>query len=79
MDKERNKRVRSILVKFKSWKARAVFYKARPESCVNGRKNPNLTVFSVLLDLAKHCYSLLAKAKSIIKDFLSLIFVVPLR
>ena len=68
MDKERNKRVRSILVKFKSWKARAAFDKARPISCVNGRKKPNLTLFSVLLDLTKHRYSLLAKAKSIIKD-----------
>ena len=68
MDKERNKRVRSILVKFKSWKAHAAFYKARQIICVNERKKPNLTLFSMLLDLTKLRYSLLAKAKSIIKD-----------
>ena len=35
---------------------------------VNGRKKPGLTSFSVSLDLTKRRYSLLAKAKSIIKD-----------
>ena len=68
MDKERKKKVRSIIVKFKSWKARATFYKARPKNYVNGRKKPGLTSFSVSLDLTKRRYSLLAKAKSIIKD-----------
>ena len=68
LDKERKKKVRSIIVKFKSWKARAAFYKARPKNYVNGRKKPGLTSFSVSLDLTKRRYSLLAKAKSIIKD-----------
>ena len=68
LDKERNKKVRSIIVKLKSWKARAAFYKARPKKYVSGRKKPGLTSFSASLDLAKRRYSLLAKAKSIIKD-----------
>ena len=68
LDKERKKKVRSIIVKFKSWKARAAFYKARPKNYVNGRRKPGLTSFSVSLDLTKRRYSLLAKAKSIIKD-----------
>ena len=34
LDKERKKKVRSIIVKFKSWKARATFYKARPKNYV---------------------------------------------
>ena len=66
LDKERKKKVWSIIVKFKSWKACAVFYKARPKNYVNRRKKPGLTLFSVSLDLTKCCYSLLAKAKSII-------------
>ena len=68
LDKERNKKFRSILTKFKSLKVRAVFCKARPKMCVNGRKEPHLTLFGVLLDLTKHRYSLLAEAKSIITD-----------
>ena len=44
------------------------FYEARPKNYVNGRKKPGLTSFSVLLDLTKHRYSLLANFKSIIKD-----------
>ena len=68
LDKERKKKIRSIIVKFKSWEARAVFYKARPKNYVNGRKKPGLTSFSMSLDLIKRRYSLLAKAKSVIKD-----------
>ena len=68
LDKEKKMKVRSIVVKFKSWKARAAFYKARPKNYSNGMKKPGLTPFSVLLDLRKRCYSLLATAKSIIKD-----------
>ena len=66
LDKEWKKKVKSIIVKFKSWKVLAVFNKARPENYVNGRKKTGLRLFSVLLDLTKCCYSLLAKAKSII-------------
>ena len=31
LDKERNKKVGSVIVKFKSWKARAAFCKAKPK------------------------------------------------
>ena len=68
LDKEQKKKVRSAIVKFKSWKVRAAFCKARPKNYVNGRMKPGLTSFSVPLDLTKRRYSLLAKAKSIIKD-----------
>ena len=74
LDKKRKKKVRSIIVKFKSWKARAAFYKVRSKNHVNGRKKPRLTLFSVSLDLAKRRYSLLTKAKSIIKDNAAVIF-----
>ena len=68
LDKEQKNKIRSIIVKFKYWKARTAFYKTRPKNYVNGRKKPGLTSFSVSLDLIKRCYSLLAEAKSIIKD-----------
>ena len=68
LDKEWKKKVISIIVKFKSWKACTAFYKARPKNYVNGRKKPGLTSFSVSLDLTRRCYLLLAKAKCIIKD-----------
>ena len=74
LDNKRKKKVRSIIVKFKSWKAFAAFYKARPKKYVNGRKKPGLTSFSVSLDLAKLRYSLLVKTKSIIKDNPAIIF-----
>ena len=57
-----------MIAKFKSWKARTAFYKARPKNYVNGRKKQGLTSFIVSLDRTKLRYSLIAKAKSIIKD-----------
>ena len=74
LDKEQKKKVRSVIFEFKSWKAHAAFYKARPKNYVNGRKKPGLTSFRVLLDLKKRRYSLLAKAKSIIKDNSAVMF-----
>ena len=74
LDKERKKKIKSIIVKFKSRKAHATFYKARPKNYVNRRKKPGLTSFGVSLDLTKRRYSLLAKAKSIIKDDVAVMF-----
>ena len=68
MDKERKRKAGSIIAEFKSWKARTAFYKARPKKYVNGRKKRGLTSFTVSLDRTKLHYSLIAKAKSIIKD-----------
>ena len=55
LDKEQKKKVKSKLVKFKSWKVCVAFYKARPKNYVNGRKKPGLISLSLLLDLTKHC------------------------
>ena len=68
LDKKRKKKVRSMIVKLKSWKARTAFHKARPKNFVDGKKKPGLKSFPVLLDLTKRLDSLLAKARSIIKD-----------
>ena len=32
MDKTKNKKVRSLIIKFKSWKSRITFYKSRPRN-----------------------------------------------
>ena len=49
-------------------------FKARPKNYVNGRKKPGLTSFSVLLDLTKRRYLLLAKATSVVKDNTAVMF-----
>ena len=67
LHKERKKEVWSIIVKFKTWKARAAFYKARPKKYVNGRKKPGLTSSSVSLDLTKRRYSLLPMVLQILQ------------
>ena len=74
LNKKRKKKVRSIIVKSKSWKARVASYKSRPKIYVNGRKKPGLISFTVSPDLTKLCYMLLTKAKSIIKDDFAVMF-----
>ena len=64
MDKKKNK-VRSIIVKFKSWKSRADFYKTRPRNHLDRQKKPGSS-FNVSLDLTKCRYNLLIKAKGLI-------------
>ena len=44
------------------------FYNTRPKNFINGRKKSCARSFTVSLDLTKHCYMLLAKAKGIAKD-----------
>ena len=61
MDKKKNK-VRSIIVKFKSWKSRADFYKTRPRNHLDRQKKPGSS-FNVSLDLTKRRYNLLIKAR----------------
>lgn len=59
-DKVTNKKVQAIIVKFKSWEARKVFYKARPKNH-NVEKKPGS--FSVGLDLTKRRLNLLMSAR----------------
>ena len=68
LDKEREKKVRSIVSNLSLGKGVLRFIKVNQKNYVNGRKKPGLISFSVSLDLTKRSYSLLAKAKSIIKD-----------
>ena len=40
-----DKKIQSIIAKFKSWKFRREFYDATPRNFVNGKKKPGLNFF----------------------------------
>ena len=63
-DKNSSKKAKSIIVKFRSGKARQRFYKGRPRYYADGSKKPG---FTVSVDLTKRRYFLLTKAKGLIK------------
>ena len=65
VDKVKNKTVRSLIIKFKSWRSRSAFYKSRPRNHLERQKKPGSS-FYVSLDLTKRCYDLLMKAKGLI-------------
>ena len=65
MDKTKNKKARSLIIKFKSWKSRITFYKSRPRNHLDRQKKPGST-FNVSLDLTKRRYNLLMKARGLI-------------
>ena len=74
MDKTKNKKVRSLVIKFKSWKSRINFYKSRPRNHLDRQKKPGSS-FNVSLDLTKHCYNLLMKARRLIANNPSVAYV----
>ena len=61
-DNQSGKKVKSIVVKFGSWKARQLFYKIRPRYHTDGSKKPR---FSVSVGLTKRRYLLLSKANPV--------------
>ena len=63
-NKKSGKKVKSIIVKFRSWKARQRFYKGRTWYYADSLKKPG---FIVSVDLPKRRYLLLTKAKGLIK------------
>ena len=67
MDKTKNKKVRSLVIKFKSWKSRITFYKSRPRNHLDRQKKPGSS-FNVSLDLTKHRYNLLMKVRGLIAN-----------
>ena len=66
-DKVSKKKVKSIIVKFKSWKARQKLYNAQPRVQKDGKKKPRQN-FSIFVDLTRRRYQLLSEAKGIVKD-----------
>ena len=61
------KKVKSIIVKFKSWKARQKLCNARPRVQKDGKKKPRQN-FNISVDLTRRCYQLLSEAREIVKD-----------
>ena len=66
-EKNSGKKVKSIIVKFKSRRARKQFYNARPKKFKDGKKKPGSKSFSVSVDLTKRCYLLFRESKELIK------------
>ena len=66
-DKTTGKKVKSITVKFKSWKSRQQLYNSRPRFDKNRKKKPGQN-FTISVDLTKRRYELLMKARGLIKD-----------
>ena len=56
-----------IIIKFKSWKARELFYRSRPRRNADGKKKPGASTFSVNIDLTKRRYELFKHAINSIK------------
>ena len=67
IDKTKNKKVRSLIIKFKSRKSRTTFYKSRPRNHLDRQKKPGSS-FNVSLDLTKRRYNLLMKARGFIAN-----------
>ena len=63
-DKNSGKKVKSVIVKFRSWKARQRFYKGRSRYYADSSKKPG---FTVSVALTKRRCLLLTKAKGLIK------------
>ena len=63
-NKNSGKKVKSITVKFRSWKARQRFYTGLPRHYADSSKKPG---FTVSVNLTKRRYLLLTKAKGLIK------------
>ena len=61
-DKVSKKKVKSTIVKFKSWKARQKLYNVRPRVQKYGKKKPRQN-FSISVDLTKMRYQLLSEAR----------------
>ena len=73
-DKTTGKKVKSIIVKFKSWKSRQQLYNSRLRFDKNRKKKPGQH-FTISVGLTKRRYELLMKARGLIKDNDSIDFV----
>ena len=60
--------MKSIIIKFKSWRYKQDIYRNRPRRFENGKKKPGENSFRVSLDLTKRRYNLLKIAQGIVKE-----------
>ena len=75
VEKTSGKKVKSFIIKYKSWDVQSRFYKARPEGNSEGKKIPGSRVFTVSVDLTKRRYNWLTRFKKLIKDKASVHYV----
>ena len=55
INKNAGKKVKPIIVKFKSWKTRQRFHNGKPKHFTNSKRRPVEQLFSVSVDLTKRC------------------------
>ena len=67
--------MKSIIIKFKSWRYKQDVYRNQPRRFENGKKKPGENSFSVSLDLTKRRYNLLKIAQGIVKEMDNVSFV----
>ena len=67
--------MKSIIIKFKSWRYRQDVYRNRPRRFENGKKKPGENSFRVSLDLTKRRYNLLKIAQGTVKEMDNVSFV----
>ena len=67
--------VKTIIVKFKSWRYRQDVYQNRPRRFENGKKKPDENSFGVSQDLTKRLYNLFKIAQGIVKEMDNVSFV----
>ena len=66
---QKKKKIKSVIVNFKSWKARQQLYNARPRNQKDDKKN-----FSISGDLTRRRYQLLREARGIVEDIIAINF-----
>ena len=69
VDRLTKKSVQPIIIKYKSWGPRTLFYKARPKAFSNGKKNQSVVPSTCNLDLTKRRYDLLKDVRGIVKHY----------
>ena len=67
--------MKSVIIKFKSWRYRQDVYRNQPRRFENGKKKPGENSFSVSLDLTRRRYNLLKIAQGIVKEMDNVSFV----
>ena len=66
---QKKKKIKSVIVNFKSWKACQQLYNARPRNQKDDKKN-----FSISGDLTRRRYQLLREARGIVEDIIAINF-----
>ena len=66
---QKKKKIKSVIVNFKSWKARQQLYNARPRNQKDDKKN-----FSISVDLTRRRYQLVREARRIVEDIIAINF-----